>query len=152
MQLDEFDRQILRLYQYNTLMPAHAIGQEVGLSAAAVQRRLKRLREEKVITAEIAQLNPNAVGQGVAVVVHVDIESETVRHIDAFKQLMRKRPEVQQCWYTTGLTDFILIVRVPTMQDYEQFTREVLTSHGNVLRFTSYVALSEVKTGLALAL
>jgi Lrp/AsnC family transcriptional regulator, leucine-responsive regulatory protein len=63
---------------------------------------------------------------------------------------MHAQPEVQQCWYTTGLTDFILVVRVASMAAYEQFTREALVSHDNVARFTSYVALDEVKSGLAL--
>lgn len=149
--LDEFDRAILARYQHNTRLPAQAIGEDVGLSAAAVQRRIKRMRETGVIAAEIAQINPNAVGLPVTVIVHVDIERETLKHVDAFKAAMRKRPAVQQCWYATGPTDFILVVRVASMAAYEQFTREVLMSQDNVVKFTSYVVLDEVKMGLALA-
>jgi Lrp/AsnC family transcriptional regulator, leucine-responsive regulatory protein len=150
LNLDSFDRAILRRYQADTRLPAQAIGEEVGLSAAAVQRRIKRMREEGVIVGEVAQLDPHAVGLPVTVIVHVDIERETLHHIDAFKAAMQARSEVQQCWYTTGLTDFILVVRVATMAVYEQFTREALVSHDNVAKFTSYVALVEVKSGLAL--
>jgi Lrp/AsnC family transcriptional regulator, leucine-responsive regulatory protein len=148
--LDTLDRAILQRYQHNTRLPAAAIGHEVGLSAAAVQRRIKRLRELGVVQAEIAQLDPAAVGLPVTVVVHIDIERETLPHIDAFKAAMRARPEVQQCWYTTGLTDFIVVVRVASMAAYEQFTRDALVSHDNVARFTSYVVLGEVKSGLGL--
>ncbi len=42
--LDELDRKILARYQRDTRTPAQAIGSAVGLSAAAVQRRLKRMR------------------------------------------------------------------------------------------------------------
>jgi Lrp/AsnC family transcriptional regulator, leucine-responsive regulatory protein len=148
--LDDFDRTILARYQYDTRQSAQTIGGDIGLSAAAVQRRIKRMRETGVITAEIAQVNPDAVGLPVTVVVHVDIERETLPHIDAFKAAMRARPEVQQCWYTTGLTDFILVVRVASMTGYEQFTRDALVSHDNVAKFTSYVVLGEVKSGLTL--
>ncbi len=148
--LDTLDRRILARYQHDTRLPAQAIGDEIGLSAAAVQRRIKRMRETGVITAEIAQINPDAVGLPVTVVVHVDIERETLQYIDAFKAAMRARPEVQQRWYTTGLTDFILVVRVASMAGYEQFTREALVSHDNVAKFTSYVAQGEVKSGLLL--
>jgi Lrp/AsnC family transcriptional regulator, leucine-responsive regulatory protein len=150
MILDHFDRAILSRYQHDTRPPAQAIGNAIGLSAAAVQRRIKRMRETGVITAEIAQINPAAVGLPVTVIVHVDIERETLHHIDAFKADMLTRPEVQQCWYTTGLTDFILVVRVASMAAYEQFTRQALVSHDNVAKFTSYVALDEVKSGLTL--
>ncbi len=148
--LDEFDRAILARYQHSTRLPAQAMGDAVGLSAAAVQRRIKRMRETGVIVAEIAQINPTTVGLPITVIVNVDIERETLTHVDAFKATMRKSPAVQQCWYTTGPTDFILVVRVASMAAYEQFTREVLVSHDNVVKFTSYVVLDEVKTGLAL--
>jgi Lrp/AsnC family transcriptional regulator, leucine-responsive regulatory protein len=149
---DALNRRILALYQHDTRLSAQAIGDEIGLSAAAVQRRIKRMRETGVIAAEIAQVNPDAVGLPVTVVVHVDIERETLQYIDAFKAAMRARLEVQQCWYTTGLTDFILVVRVASMAAYEQFTRDALVSHDNVAKFTSYVVLTEVKSGLSLNL
>lgn len=148
--LDNFDKAILALYQHDTRLPAQTIGERVGLSAAAVQRRIKRMRETGVIAAEIALIRPDAVGLPVTVVVHVDLVRETLQYIDTFKAAMRARPEVQQCWYTTGLTDFVLIVVVASMAAYEQFTREVLLDHDNVSKFTSYVALGEVKSGLTL--
>ena len=52
--LDQLDLQILRLYQRDTQTPAHLIAERVGLSAAAVQRRLKRMRETGAIQKEIA--------------------------------------------------------------------------------------------------
>jgi Lrp/AsnC family transcriptional regulator, leucine-responsive regulatory protein len=152
LELDNFDRKILVRYQYDVKIPAAIIGEEVGLSAAAVQRRIKRMRETGVIRAEIADIDPNAVGLPVTVIVHVDIEKETLNYIDAFKTQMRAYAEVQQCWYTTGQTDFILVVRVASMAAYEQFTRDALVGLDNVARFTSYVVLGEVKTGLGLSL
>ncbi|MGL4230316.1 MAG: Lrp/AsnC family transcriptional regulator [Casimicrobium sp.] len=150
--LDAFDRKILARYQHDVKRPAATIGEEVGLSAAAVQRRIKRMREAGVIQAEIAQIDASAVGLPVTVIVHVDIEKETLAYIDAFKAQMQKHHEVQQCWYTTGQTDFILVVRVPTMAAYEQFTRDALVGLDNVARFTSYVVLGEVKAGLGLSI
>ncbi len=148
--LDVLDRKILARYQSDTRVPAFVIGEAVGLSAAAVQRRIKRLREIGVIAHEIAQIDPNAVGLPITVIVHVDIERESLAHIDAFKAAMRAQPNVQQCWYSTGLTDFILVVRASSMAAYEQFTRDALLSNDNVARFTSYVVLAEVKSGLGL--
>jgi Lrp/AsnC family transcriptional regulator, leucine-responsive regulatory protein len=150
--MDDLDRRILARYQHDTRLPAQAIGDEIGLSAAAVQRRIRRLRDTGVITAEIAQIDPAAVGLPVTVVVHVDLERETLPHIDAFKAALRARPDVQQCWYTTGLADFILVVRMSSMAAYEQFTRDVLMSQESVAKFTSFVVLDEVKSGLVLTI
>lgn len=150
--LDALDRRILACYQPNTRTPAQTIGDTVGLSAAAVQRRIKRMQESGVIKANIAQIEPAAVGLPVTVVVHVDLERETLAHIDSFKATMRACPSVQQCWYTTGLTDFILVVRMPSLAAYELFTRNALMSQENVAKFTSFVVLDEVKGGLSLTL
>jgi Lrp/AsnC family transcriptional regulator, leucine-responsive regulatory protein len=148
--LDTLDRKILARYQSDTRVPASVIGDAVGLSAAAVQRRIKRMREIGVIMHEIAQIEPNAVGLPVTVIVHVNIARESLPLIDPFKAAMRAQAEVQQCWYSTGLTDFIVVVRTASMAAYEQFTRDVLLSNDNVARFTSYVVLAEVKSGLSL--
>jgi Lrp/AsnC family transcriptional regulator, leucine-responsive regulatory protein len=150
--LDDFDRAILERYQHDTKTPAQVIGEEIGLSAAAVQRRIKRLHDSGVIRADIAHIDTARIGLPITVIVHVDIERETLHHIDAFKLLMKARREVQQCWYTTGQTDFILVVHVASMAAYEQFTREALVSYDNVAQFTSYVVLGEVKSGLALSM
>ena len=52
--IDPLDLKILALYQHDTRTVAEAIGQAVGLSASAVQRRLKHLRESGHIRAEVA--------------------------------------------------------------------------------------------------
>ena len=49
--MDSFDRKILALVQRDCQLKAEAIAEEVGLSTSAVQRRLRQLRTDKVITA-----------------------------------------------------------------------------------------------------
>lgn len=150
--LDDFDRRILERYQHDTQLPARALGQAVGLSTAAVQRRLKRLREHGVIRREVAELMPGAVGQPITCVVAVDLERERTADLDRFKRKMLGMPEVQQCYYTTGQTDFLLIVLAPTMEAYEAFTRRALLDDDNVKSFVTNVVLDRVKTGVAVPL
>lgn len=42
MQLDTFDAKILNIIQKNSRVQAEEIAEQVGLSASAVQRRLKK--------------------------------------------------------------------------------------------------------------
>jgi Lrp/AsnC family transcriptional regulator, leucine-responsive regulatory protein len=148
--LDAFDRKILARYQHDTQVPAAEIGAQVGLSAAAVQRRLKRLREAGVIEAETARISPKAVGLPVTCIVGVDLRDESTREMTRFKRRMTSRPEVQQCYYVTGQTDFMLVVIAASMEAYEAFTREALLDDANVQGFTTHVVLDRVKTGMAL--
>jgi DNA-binding Lrp family transcriptional regulator len=52
--IDLFDRRLLELVRRDNLAPARELADEVGLSLSAVLRRLRRLRESKVIVADVA--------------------------------------------------------------------------------------------------
>ena len=142
--IDAFDRELLYHYQADTRQSAETLGARIGLSATAVQRRLKRLRAAGIISAEVALLDAARLDLPVTVIVHVDLERESAAHIDAFKKRMSQTPAVQQCWYTTGRTDFVLVVRAASLADYEAFTRDTLMSWANLREFTSHVVLEEV--------
>lgn len=146
--LDALDRRLLALWQRDTRRSAEALGEEVGLSAAAVHRRLKRLRDDGVIAAEVALLDPVAVGAGQACVVSVDVEREGLVELERFERRMLALPQVQQCWYVTGQADFVLVVVTPDVASYEAFTREHLLSDPNVKSFTTHVVLKRVKSSL----
>lgn len=148
--LDAFDLRILAAYQRDTRVAAAAIGAEIGLSAAAVQRRLKRMRECGAIEAETARVSPRAVGLGVACIVAVELRAEGVPELARFKKRMTACPEVQQCYYVTGPFDFMLVVVATDMETYEAFTREALLADENVQGFTTHVVLERVKTGMSL--
>jgi DNA-binding Lrp family transcriptional regulator len=148
--LDSFDLKILQRHQHDTRLPADAIGAEVGLSAAAVQRRLKRLREGGVIEAEVAQIEPAAVGLPLTCIVGVKLEREANAEVERFKARMLASATVQQCYKVTGEPDFILVVVAPDMARYEAFTREALLADPNVRSFTTYVVLDRVKAGVGL--
>lgn len=147
MPIDAFDRQILALYQRNTRVPSEQIGALVGLSAAAVQRRLKRLRESGVILAEVASLDCQKLGLGVTALVHVDLVDESARAIQAFRDKVTTRSEVQQCYGVAGVVDYVLVVIVSDLAAYEVFCNECLLHEANVRSFTTHIVLDAVKRG-----
>ena len=150
--LDALDLKLLASRQRDARGSAEQLGEDIGLSAAAVHRRLKRLRDSGVIAAEVAIVAPRAVGLAVTCIVTVDVDREGLQDLDRFSARMRACPQVQQCWYVTGQADYVLVVVVEDMEAYEAFTREHLLSDANVRSFTTHVVLEPVKTGLQLAL
>jgi DNA-binding Lrp family transcriptional regulator len=146
--MDDTDRKILRLVQRDTRLTAEAIGQDVGLSPAAPQKRLQRMRASALIAGEIAVLDPEKLGRSLTIITHVTLERETRAHLDAFKRQMRSAPCVQQCYYATGEADFILILIVQDMTEYEAFTQQHFFEDTNVSRFTTSVVMDRVKVSL----
>tara|TARA_R110001583_G_scaffold145931_2_gene297978 strand:+ start:146 stop:643 length:498 start_codon:yes stop_codon:yes gene_type:complete len=147
--IDNFDRNILEIVQQSNRTTSDQIAEQVGLSPAAVQRRLKRMREQNLIQADISVVNPKAIGRAVTLIVQVSLERERADLMDAFKKAMKNNKAVQQCYYVTGSSDFILIVTAVDMEDYERFTRDAFFDNANVRSFQTNVVMDRVKVGLS---
>lgn len=146
--LDNFDRNILRILQGSNRITSDQIAEEVGLSPAAVQRRVKRMRKEEIISADVSLVDARALGRNMKLIVQVSMERERADLVDVFKREMKRREDVQQCYYVTGSADFILVVTAFDMEEYEKFTREVFFDNTNVRNFQTNVVMDAVKVGL----
>lgn len=146
--LDEIDKSLLQILQKNNRLTADELGERVGISRSSVQRRLKRFRDEGIIEADISVLSPTAVGRSMTFIVEVELERERTHLLDDFRRSMLALDDVQQCYYVTGHTDFILVVTAADMTAYEEFSRRVFTENANIRRFHSNVVVNRVKTGL----
>jgi Lrp/AsnC family leucine-responsive transcriptional regulator len=99
--LDEYDKKLLKQLQQNNRISAEELGNIVNLSTSAVQRRLTRLRREKIIEADVSIISPSAVGCGITCVVDVTLHLGSSKVIDSFKALMAACDEVMRCSATT---------------------------------------------------
>ena len=145
--LDKFDRAILDLVQCDNTMALRLIAEQVNLSTAAVQRRLKRMEEGGVITGNVAIVDPTAVGRPITIIVEVMAERTSLEALEAMKAHFAV-PEVQQCYYVTGEVDFVLVLTVASMQEYQALARRLFAQNTNVTWFKTIVALDRVKVGL----
>jgi Lrp/AsnC family leucine-responsive transcriptional regulator len=145
MPLDDLDRRILNALQEDNRLSFAELAQRVASSAASCMRRVRRLREDGIIEADIALINPQAAGRSLTAVVNIELESERLDLIDAFKREMRSAPEVTQCYMVTGDADFVVVVMVEDVAAFENFTRERLYANPNIRKFRSMIMLDRVK-------
>jgi Lrp/AsnC family leucine-responsive transcriptional regulator len=148
MDLDKLDRRILAILQKDARRPAELIGVDVGLSASAVQRRIVRMREEAVITAEVALVDPKQAGRPLTMIVDVEVERERPELLASLKQWIAAEPCVQEAWYVTGAGDYVLIVVAHDVDDFEALMQRLVADNANVRRFQTRVALSTLKRGM----
>lgn len=143
--LDRIDRHILRCLQVdNTISNLH-LAEEVGLSPPACLRRVRKLREEGVIVADVSIVNPRLLGRLLNIIVEVEMNRDQLDVHDAFMQKMLEAPEVTQCYQVTGDVDFVLVVMVADMEAYEAFARRDLASDMNLRKFRSLISLRRNK-------
>jgi Lrp/AsnC family leucine-responsive transcriptional regulator len=145
--LDDLDRKILGVLQQDARRPADLIGAEIGLSASAVQRRIGRLREEAVITAEVAIVDPKSLGRSLTMIVDVEVERERPELLAVLKRWIAAEPAVQEAWYVTGDGDFVLVITARDVEDYDALMQKLVSENANVRRFRTRVALGTLKRG-----
>ncbi|MEP0961818.1 MAG: Lrp/AsnC family transcriptional regulator [Roseobacter sp.] len=146
--LDHFDLAILRILQKDNSIPQRLIGEQVNLSAPSVQRRIKRLEASGVITAQAAIIDPTCFGPALTIVVEVELKVETGGAIDLVKQSFIDAPQVQQCYCVTGEADFVLIIIVRDMSEYEALTQRLFFSNETIKKFKTFVTMDRTKVSL----
>lgn len=150
MPLDRFDRQLLNLVQEDASQTAERLAEQVFLSPSAVQRRLRRMREQGVIVRDAAVVDPKKVGRPTFFVVSLQVERERPELLAQLRQWLSAQEHVQQAFYVTGEADFVLVITAPDTETYDALMARLVGDNPNVKRFTTNVALGVVKRGLTI--
>ena len=143
--LDDLDRKILHEIQLNNQLTSAQLSGKIGLSPTSTQRRLNRLRRQKVIEADVSIVSNAALGRSLTMMIAVTLERERPDIIDHFKNSVRREPVVMSAYYVTGDTDFILIVSARDMEEYEAFTRNFLYNNPDIKGFKTTVVMDRIK-------
>ena len=147
MELDKFDRGILAILQRDARRSAELIGAAIGLSASAVQRRIARLRDEAVITAEVVVVDAGIIGRPLTLIVDVEVERERPELLVSLKHWIAAEPSIQEAWYVTGEGDYVLIITARDVEEYDALMKKLVAENANVRRFQTRVALGTLKRG-----
>jgi Lrp/AsnC family transcriptional regulator, leucine-responsive regulatory protein len=154
--LDKLDRAILRVLQQNGRETYDVLGEQVGLSASAVLRRVKRLEDAGVIERYVALVRPEAVGIGLTAYINVRLEKHAESHkrnpMDVFRASVQTWPEVVECVALTGEMDFLLRVVVQDMAHYSRFIMDTVLKHPSVQDCKTSFVLDRVKATTAVPL
>lgn len=147
MELDRFDMQILDLMQQDAGVTASDLASLVPLSASAIQRRV---RQEGVIEKDISVVDPARLGNPITCLVSVALTSERPELAEQFRKWVKASPAVQQVYYVTGDTDYVLVLTAPSTAAFEATMARMVAENPNVKRFNTNVVLNTLKRSLAI--
>lgn len=150
--LDRMDLKILDILQNNAKTSIDSLCEQVFLSSASVQRRLKKLRESNVIVNEVVIVNPSTVGQTMTFIVSVELVIESSILLKQFKNKMQNEVRIQQCYYVTGKGDFILIITTRDLPEFDELASDLFRDDANVKRYNTSVAMERTKVSLTIPL
>ena len=142
--LDAFDHKLLERARRDNQEPARVTAEAVGLSESAVLRRLRRLRAEGVIAADVSLIDPGRIEPRIVLHVLVEMNTQDRTIMTAFQAAMKASPEVEGAWDVTGETDYLLTVAVRSMPEYEAFGIRELIPEKGVRSYKSMIVIREV--------
>ena len=143
---------ILAELQKDGRISSNELAERIGMSPSPCWRRQKELEDKGVIVRYTALLDRRKLGLAVVCLLHVSLLRHAEGVVEQFEQAMRMRPEVVECYETTGNSDYTIKVIVPDMEAYQNFLHEVMFKLQGVSQINTNVALREVKYETALPL
>ncbi len=145
MKLDDRDRRILTLLQEDSRISNADLAEAVGMSPSALWRRVRALEEAGVIERYGAVVNAAAMGLGFHAMVHVQLTRHDPEKLKEFIRAVENNSLVQECFATTGQSDYHLRVLAPDLEAYNRFLEEFLFRLPAVASAQTNVVLRTIK-------
>jgi len=150
--LDAFELKILRELQRDSSQTTAQIAEKVGLSPSPCWRRIDRLEREGYVTARVALVDRRKVGLNAHIFAQVKLNAHGRANLDEFSHAIRGFPEVLEAYVMMGPVDFLLRIVAKDIEAYERFFFDKLSQVPGIQEINSTVALSEIKSVVALPL
>jgi len=139
--VDDLDARIVAALLKNGRASYAVIGDQVGLSAPAMKRRVDRLRAAGAITGFSARVDPAAMGWSTEAYVELFCGGRTSP--DEIAAAVRRYPEVVDACTVTGEADALLHIRAADVRHFEG-VMERIRAEPFVVRTRSVIVLSRL--------
>jgi DNA-binding Lrp family transcriptional regulator len=150
--LDALDLKLLAELQDNGAAANAALAEKVGLSASQISRRRQALEAAGIITGYRALLDPEKIGLGLLVFIHVSLATHSRDNARRFRDLARVTPAILEAYALTGDADYLLKVAVGGLKELAALVNDVLLPDPSVERVRSEVVLDILKPAAILPL
>jgi DNA-binding Lrp family transcriptional regulator len=143
--MDQRDLDILRELQRNGRISNSALARAVGLSESATLERVRRLEADGIIRGYAARIEPASVGRGIEALITIQLSHHQELEVERFKQALLEMDEVLSCFAVAGRYDFIALVAVHSMEDFNQLVASRLLKLRAIDRIETMFVLNTLK-------
>ena len=143
--LDSKDMEILKALQHNARLSNKELSAKVHLSTTPTYERVKRLEKLGFIKEYATILDEAKLNKGFAVFCSIKLRRINSEYANAFTDMIKKVPEVTECYNISGSFDYLMRVQVPDMRSYQKLLLEVVGRHENIDSMESTFVMEEIK-------
>lgn len=152
LSIDDKDRILLYQLQSNSQTTIAELSRVVSLSPSGVQKRVKRLEENGVITGYRSIVDRQALGYELLCFVMVMLQGHDIDAVKAFDAKISEIPEVLECHRMTGSADYLVKLVAASREHLDDLLMTTLMGLDGVARVETSVVLKEIKETTAIPL
>lgn len=145
MDLTDADRRLLRALQEDSRVSNQALAERAGMSASACWRRVRALEDAGLIAGYPAVLDADRCGLAFSAIVHVTMTRHDVSQLSVFIERIAERPEVLECYSTTGEADYHLRVVCRDKEAYNDFLEGFMFRLPGIAHVRTNLILKDIK-------
>ncbi len=150
--LEDQDRKVLRALQADCRISNQDLAERAGMSASACWRRVRALEEAGLLRRYVALVDAEKAGMRFHAMVHVTLTRHDHSHVETFIAEVRRRPEVLDCFATTGEADYHLRVVCTDLAAYNSFLEGFLFRLPGIANVRTNLVLKSIKQETAIPL
>ncbi len=144
--IDTMDEQLVRLLGRDAKQNSEALARQLGLSAATVRRRLRKLIQRKLLRI-VGVIDPADFGFPVAAVISLDVAHNK---LESAMLALAELEEMKWVSSTTGRFDVMALGRFRSTEDLSRFVTKVLAHIKGVKNVETFVCL-DIRKGRRIA-
>jgi Lrp/AsnC family leucine-responsive transcriptional regulator len=145
MEIDRYDRQILRILQREGRISNQDLADRIGLSPSPCLRRVRALEEAGIVQGYRALLDAKALDCSLMALIYISMDEHTPERFDNFERRIREMPEVLECLMITGQdADYQIKAVVKDMDAFQEFLLNRVTRIQGVTGVHSSFVLRKV--------
>jgi Lrp/AsnC family transcriptional regulator, leucine-responsive regulatory protein len=121
MEIDQFDREILKVLQRDGRISNQDLADRIGLSPSPCLRRMRALEESGVISGYRALIDAKALGYTLMALIYISMDKHTPERFEHFESEISQFSEVLECLLITGQdADYQIKVIVKDMDAFQE--------------------------------
>ncbi|OED44329.1 AsnC family transcriptional regulator [Chromatiales bacterium (ex Bugula neritina AB1)] len=136
--------------QRDASLTNNALSGLVNLSPSQCSRRRQALEDSGVIVAYRAELDADQLGFGIEALTRVTLATHNASTSDEFSGFLASLSEVVEAQAVTGDADYVLRLRVRSLDELADFIHRQLLPHAAVAQVKSDIVLKTVKPYIGL--
>lgn len=130
IELDQYDRKILRRLASDGRITWRDLAEDIGLSLTPTLRRVRLLEEAGYITGYFARLDEARLVGSMIAFISVTLERQTRETLGHFEEHVATLPEVMSGFLMTGGADYLLRAVVRDLDHYRELLEDLTQAEG----------------------